>query len=226
MISKIICKILFIIRLSHCASEYFEDKIYTLKYTDQELLDAIHEIKIDDMYLPKEWFQEPHIFKSFVYGNIDDDILNFFETKFNALNYGGSITKNNKIMKLDEGEENIYIRKTLNKADDNYVIYLFFEIGTVIKNATGNWKEIILCISLIDIHVREKFFSQLRTIEQYGYIVKSFLQSFRRRKRLVIRISLFNTITQYHSNKIEKRIKQFVKDMYIELKQLNDKQLK
>ena len=36
-------------------------------------------------------------------------------------------------MYLENGEQHIYIRKILNKSDDNYALLVFFEIDNIIK---------------------------------------------------------------------------------------------
>lgn len=210
------------------ATEYFEDKLYTIKYTDHEMLDVIDKISIKDMNLPKSWFHTDCALKTFIYGNVDDNLIDFFKeffTMFKCKNGDANYIKIAEINKLNEGDEHIYIRKSLNKADDNYAIYLFFEIENVIKNITKNWEAIVICISLINIHIREQFFTQLRTREQLGYIVKTFSQSFEDGRGVLLGLAFLVQSPSTEPNILKKRIKKFIKDMYVDLKNLNNDKL-
>lgn len=207
-------------------NDYFKEKLYLVNYTNQDLLDIIHNIKFDDINKPKKWFSDYCFIKSFVYGNINETIITSIQKNFTmfACDNSNKINKLNKIIKLEQGEENIYIRKTLNKTDNNYVILVFFEFETIIKEVTKHWKDTAICAALIELYVKEKFFSQLRTKEQSGYIVRSSLQKFQDQKGIMLGISFLIQSPNINPTELRRRIRIFIEDIYVELKKLsNDK---
>ncbi|QKF93736.1 peptidase M16 [Fadolivirus algeromassiliense] len=205
--------------------DYFKEKLYKINYTNNELLDGLHHITIKDMMIPKQWFEHNCYTKTFIYGNINDELMKEISNSFKIFNCNDSAQqiKNNNIILLNPGEEQLYLKKSLNKSDDNYFILIYFEIGNIIKNITKNWDHDVLCTLLIETHVKEKFFSQLRTIEQSGYIVKSHIQTFQDKKGYLLGISFLIQSPEFNPIVLRKKIRNFIKDMYNKLNELDDK---
>ena len=79
---------------------------------------------------------------------------------------------------------------------------------------------------MIDLHVREQFFTDLRTQEQSGYIVRSMLQTFDDANGSLHGISFLIQSPNFHPIILRKKIKHFVEKMYVKLQKINDKQFK
>lgn len=156
------------------ANDYFTENIYLINYTVPELLHEIKKISISDMHQAREYFFDNNDIKLFIYGNVPqniDNIIDQFECMKENISKDKKIT--DRIVYINSGEQHKYIRKSLNEKDNNNVIYAFYEFGKIIHNGETGWKSNILCMNVISIYLKEKFFSQLRTNEQTGYIVKS-----------------------------------------------------
>jgi insulysin len=209
--------------------EYFREKIFKLNYTNEELLEELHNINIKNMELPKKWFMNNCYIKSFIYGNINDKIIRSNDNIYKKFKSNNKQKNNiaNQVIQLSPSEQQIYIKKIVNKTDDNFVIFVFFEIDNIIRNDTKNnkWKENIIYTSLIELHVKENFFTQLRTKEQLGYIVRSSLQYYQSNKGFLLGLSYLIQSPDSNPVKLKKRIRSFVNDMFIELNELSDEKL-
>lgn len=206
------------------ANDYFKERLYKINYTNQELLDSVHHITINNIDTPKQWFNNNCFIKSFVYGNINEKIVSDIGKQFEIFNCNNKkqMIKENQIILLENGDQHLYLKKNLNKTDENYVILLYFEIDNIIKNVTKDWQYNILCLLLIETHVKEKFFSQLRTIEQSGYIVRSQIQTFQNKQGYLLGLSFLIQSPEIDPIKLRKRIRKFIKSMYDELLKITD----
>lgn len=204
------------------ASERIKNSIYLKEYSNEELLSAIQDINFTDINEPKKWFYKNCNLKIFIYGNVSDsmvDLTKYFDIFDNKNNL---IINNNKIVELYNGESQIYIIKSQNPSDNNYLIHLFYEIGCIVKQMSGDWISKLLCIYFIDIFVKEKFFTQVRTNEQSGYIVKSFIKKFLSDKGYIYGLSFLIQSPHINPPLLRKRIKKFIGDMYKLLLKLKD----
>ena len=95
-------------------NDYFKEKLYVINYTNQELQAALHELKFKNIQLPQKWLRENCYIKTLVYGNINKENAIKLGEKFNIFqcNEKKAIMQNS-IMLLSEGEQQIYIRKSL-----------------------------------------------------------------------------------------------------------------
>jgi len=75
-----------------------------------------------------------------------------------------------KIKQLESGDTDYLNRDAYNPEENNSAIMIFCDIGKVKKDKTKNWDIKTLCLHLVDKFVQQKFFDELRTIEQLGYI--------------------------------------------------------
>jgi secreted Zn-dependent insulinase-like peptidase len=206
------------------ATDYIKEKFYTINFTNNELLNAIQNVTYDDIIKPKTWIGTNCNMKTFIYGNINanvDHILRHFNKfKCNGTNNNGS----NSIIYLDKGEQNIYLKKSLNDNDDNNAILAFFEIGKIIKDETNNWIKQILLLMLVEYHVKEKFFSQLRSVEQSGYIVKAYINKFQDNIGALYGLTFLIQSPHLSPVTLRKRIRKFTKDMNKLLINITDEQ--
>ncbi len=211
--------------LSILASERLMNGIYLKYHSNEDFKNIINQINFNDISKPKAWLYKNCIMKIFVYGNINKEIISLtkhfdiFKMEDIEMKY------NNKIIDLHNGESQIYIIKSQNPQDNNYFIDVFFEVGHIIKKITVNWELSLLCTMFIDIFVKEKFFTQLRTKEQSGYIVRSNIRKFINEKGYLYGISFLVQSPHINPSILKKRIKKFINTTHILLLKLKQKKL-
>jgi insulysin len=207
--------------LSTIATERVSSSIYMRDYSNDKLLNTIDNVKYENIKEPIKWLYKNCGLKIFVYGNINEDILNLTK-QFDIFSNGTELIKNeNKIVKLHAGESQIYIIKSRNSENDNNLIYLFYEIGNIIKKTSDDWQTNLLCTYFIRTFVKEKFFTELRTKEQSGYIVTSFLKTFLSENGYLYGLSFMVQSPHIDPITLRVRIKNFVVSMYHLLLELN-----
>lgn len=204
--------------------DYFMEKIYSINHTNNELIRTLQTIKYEDVNIPRQLFVNKCSIKIFIYGNVDKKNTMILCKQFDKIICHNQEEDNKQqIIYLENGERHLYVRKSLNKSDDNYAIYLFFEIGHITKGR-DNWDLKILYTNLIDIHVREQFFNDLRTQEQTGYVVRSMLQYFNDNNGNLMGLSFLIQSPHINPMILRKKIKKFVEKMYDQLRKIDDKQ--
>jgi len=206
-------------------SDYLKEELYSNYYSNLEILNIIDNVSISDIYNFKKWLNGKYNIKSFIYGNFDKNLehnLNKYLKK--KCKYKNDIEYNTAIIPLQNGEQHLYLRKLLNNIDNNFLICIFFEIGIIKRNHTIDWEYNILYLLLISTHVKEKFFTQLRTIEQFGYIVRSFPHIFNNgyKNGQLYGLSFLVQSPNTNPEKLKNRIKKFINSMYLELKEINN----
>lgn len=210
------------------ADEYFKEKFYINNHTNEEILKQLESIKFTDIQKPKKYFTQTCGIKLFVYGNINKDIVDKLQNKFKVFCTEKLNNLDNKAMKaivLQDGEQHTYIKKSVNIEETNNLICLFFEVGSIIKNKSQDWDKNILCIQLLELLLHEKFFSELRTKEQNGYIVRSFVKNYSDEKGHVMGIAFMIQSPIKYPNELRNRIKKFITDTYNELKNITEKEI-
>jgi len=205
------------------SNEFLRDKIYMMNYSNEYLLQNIDYITFQQMEKPKKWLKSNCSFKSFIYGDIDQDIVTKITKKLLLLSnkqYTKNIPKN-QIIPLDKGEQQIYIKKLSPEMDKNNVIIVFYEIKNVVRGMTKMWEDIVISLLIIETFIKEHFYAQLRSKEQTGYIVKSYIQMFKNIKGNIMGLSFIIQSPKYNPTDLKKRINKFVKSMFGELKNIN-----
>ena len=81
-------------------------------------------------------------------------------------------------MPLNPGDEQLYLKKSSNPEDNNNVISLFFEFKKTIRHQTKDWDTLYLTLAILDLHIGKKFFADLRSKQQTGYVVRGNLKKF------------------------------------------------
>jgi secreted Zn-dependent insulinase-like peptidase len=227
--------------LTILATERLTNAVYSKYYSNQELINVIDQIKFCDIYIPKKWLYKMCDPKIFIYGNIDEKIIkltdnfNIFKNDDNKtidlnkenshIYMSNNIDEHDKIIELHNGETQIYIIKSQNQQDNNYFINIFFEVERIIKNVTENWEIKMLCTMFINMFVQEKFFTQLRTKDQTGYIVKSFIKKFMDESGYLYGISFLVQSPHVNPVILKKKIKKFIHKMHNSLLKLKKENL-
>lgn len=80
-----------------------------------------------------------------------------------------------------------------------------------------------LCLSFLNLYIGDKFFTQLRSKEQTGYIVRASAASFTDEKGNVVGFSFLIQSSKYDPMELKDRIKKFIKNTHQELLTLDTK---
>jgi insulysin len=221
-------------------SDHLREKTYIDHYTFLERLDALKTIthrNISDTEKIRDiLFKECHI-ECLIQGNVGNDdvkkiskVLKKYDIhKLSKLNVPHT---NIGVDVLGNGEEEIYIRKNYNKNENDSLINAFFEVGQIKEGVTKNWDLKLFKLMLINRLTQERFFDQLRSKEQSGYIVKSFINklgspnTYDNRAGYVIGLSF--VIQSHRKNPVllRKRIKKFITSMGEYIKNMSDAEFK
>lgn len=207
------------------AKDYFTENIYLINYTVPELLNEIKKIDINDMDKAREFFIDNNDIKLFIYGNIPqnvDSIIEQFEFMRESISKDRKIT--NRIIYINPGEQHKYIRKSLNDKDNNNVIYVFYEFGKIIHNGDADWDSNITSMNIISIFLKEKFFSQLRTDKQTGYIVKSGVAKYPDDKGRLYGLFFLIQSPLFKPSSLNRMIKEFVVEWYKKFEKISQKE--
>lgn len=214
--------------LINIAANKIKNMIYTKDYDPNELLKQIYNIKLQDLKKPIKWLNGNCNMKMFIYGNIDNKIINEITNltkKLDVIINDDIVVNENKINKLNYGETQMFIIKSNNKYDDNNLINMFYEIDVINKNTNidNNWDVNILCLQFIHLFVKENFFTELRTKEQFGYIVNAKINRYLNDNGNLYGLMFVVQSPYYDPKVIKKRIKKFVTDTLDILKNLKPK---
>lgn len=204
------------------SSNRMNNSIYLKDYSNSDLLNVIKNIQFEDIKNPSSWLHKNCNLKMLIYGNINKDMLEYIKYFDVFYNKNNLITNDNKVIGLHDGESQIYIMKSQNINDNNYLINVFYEIGHIVKKISGDWEINMLCTFFIHAFVKEKFFTQIRTKEQSGYIVKAFIKSFLHEKGSIYGISFLVQSPHINPSVLRKRIKKFVASTYSSLLRLQN----
>ncbi len=202
-------------------SEYFKEKIYSKYYTHVELLEALKDISHNDLIKIKKWIKDNKI-RCFIYGNLDTNIVTSLSKILSVFSRSTkNITIPNIVKELDNGDIELYLRGSHNPQENDSIIHIFYEIGNIKKGITNNWDENIVLLMLIHKMVNERFFDKLRTIEQTGYLVKSFVSIFGHAENPTYGLSYIIQSSKKIPYTLRKKIKIFVHDTFKYIKQMD-----
>ena len=214
-----------------CKKYFAEKNCYNI-YSDESILEIIDSITINNVANIKNMFINKFRVKTYVHGNIEANdaiklgeifnIFSKFDIKKQYLSVDDYIIPPTFIKELGYSEEETYIKIIQNKHERNNAICIFYEIGNIKKNVTDNWIQQLLFAYITNNFLSEKFFNQLRTVEQLGYIVSCsvFTVGYIEEQMYGI-IFLIQSPNKLPDN-LKVRIKQFIVDQYDILDKFND----
>ena len=151
-------------------------------YSDYEILNKLQTITYDDL-MQYDLFENnkqntvgPNMLYGIIQGNItfDEtfDICKYLN-KFNPIDYKLNFDNPLKELKINEFE------KTLeNENEKNSCYKLAIKIGYLYYDLDVNYIEKITYLEVLDSIISDKYFDQLRTKEQLGYIVQSNINTY------------------------------------------------
>ena len=211
--------------------KYFAEKNCNNIYSDDDILAIIDNITINNIINVRNTLINKCRVKVYIHGNILDtdaiklgNIFNVF-TKHNInkqLSMDDYIIPPTFIKELGNSEEETYIKIIQNKHEKNNAISIFYEIGNIKKNSTDNWMQKLLFMYITNNFLSEKFFNQLRTIEQIGYIVSCSIYITGYIEEQMYGVSFLVQSPNKLPDEIKIKIKQFISEQYNTLDKFND----
>lgn len=210
--------------------ELLKEKSYNRYFNNRDILSVLKnldkEITLDDIYKIRNYFVSNMRMRCLLQGNIDEKLTNDIVTLFNKFinNNDNNVinvntNKNSWVKGLDAGHEEIYFKKAC-KDEKNNFINVFYEIGKISGN---NWENKIAFLLLCELIVKEKFFDQLRSKEQLGYIVKAYHNSFGYIENRINGITFMIQSPKKGSEYLKRRIKKFIDHIKNVIDTTNDK---
>jgi len=190
---------------------YLHENIY-IQYNSNDILNVINDITVNDIEDVKNIIKYGKL-ELLIQGNVTKAqsliISRIFES---FIKYDNNDNKQlSNLYNLDSGEEEIIIRKTHNIHEVNSLINILYEINA--PNKIRNLENAYLI--LIKKILNDKYFNQLRTKEQLGYIVNINIIEFVGNNKEYIFGIIFQVLsTNSDSQHLKKRIKSFLTKFY------------
>lgn len=193
-------------------ADYIKKATYSKYYDFNDILGTIDTITVDDIKLVPVNLQKNYA-DIFFYGNINNESINAILDSYPHIFSNLSAIEEPNIISMKKGDEEIYIKKNYNKNDKNSAVLIFFECATI-KKGDPDWDIINNYVYLIEYIISERFFHQLRSIEQIGYIVKTYVGTLGNGRDPTLGIFFLVQSDKLSTNDIRERIKRFVHESY------------
>ncbi|ARF11070.1 Zn-dependent peptidase [Hokovirus HKV1] len=188
--------------------------IHNRFYTNNDLSDSIKNISIKEVRKIQKNLRNKFECKSLIQGNYTvsqaHNLINNFDQFVDK--QLKKIKTNEKIFPLLKGEEELYITKNVVSNDKNSVIITLYEINEQNENKLWIFKYCKLLI-VYDL-IKEKFFNQLRSIEQLGYIVNCSIVNIGTNKNKLHCLKFTIQTVSKTPDYSHKRIKKFITSFY------------
>ena len=215
------------------ANNYLNKNTYDIYYSQDELLKVLKKLSFNKENLNLKNIIKKSSIKFLVQGNIgineSKKIYDLVSSKINLDNINNhkivDLEKYKKIKQIDNGDFKSYLKKNLNKNDDNSAIILNYKIGYIKPLRTVDWDKKICLIKIIDMLLSESFFDILRSKEQLGYIVRSSTKVIGSSKYEYYNYIFMIQSPKKKSNYLKDRILLFIKNKLKDILELKQDQL-
>lgn len=213
-----------------CKKYFIEKNCYNI-YSDNDILKYVDNITINNLINVRNTLINKCRVKTYIHGNISNNdakkLTNIFDI-FAKNNVNRQLSSEDYsipptfIKELGNSEEESYLKIIQNKHERNNAICIFYEIGNIKKNVTDDWMQKLLFVNITYNFLSEKFFNQLRTIEQIGYIVSCSIFVVGYIEEQMYGITFLVQSPNKFPDEIKIRIKQFISEQYDVLDKYND----
>jgi len=158
------------------AIDFMKEDMLTYYKNYKEKINILNSLTFDDVIrLSREVLSNVSL-KCVLYGNFN------YENVDEIINVLTPINTNSGIKKIDNREynyikskyNNLVEKSVLNTEESDSSCLLCINLGTNNIHINNNWDNDIIFRNIFEIYIGDKFFNQLRTIEQLGYITKHF----------------------------------------------------
>lgn len=208
--------------------DYLVERLYFVSYSTEQLLIELNNITIANLDIIRNMIKNS-LFKAFYYGNINTEYVLNLHNSINNNIRKNIIGKQDikqydycRVSPLENGEQHIYIKKYTNSLDNNMAVVVFFEFDKITNYISNKNVGIYMILNNI---LEEKFFTQLRSNEQTGYIVTTKLSNVMDSINTLYGISFIVQSNKLTPNIVRKMIKKFINSMEPQINSLDQKTL-
>jgi len=184
------------------------EKIYHTDYSYKILLSELKKLDISDIHsFNKHFFSMFTDMNFYIHGNIDIDTSKQICGMFNIFKLTNESIK--RII-TPTAEMIVYDEQPYNKEEANSAIYMFYEVnyGDMLKNK--QWAHIQALLYLVNILASNRFFNKLRTVQQLGYVVRSFVDTYDDNDKMLSGYSFLIQSDKYDPDVLYERITEFI----------------
>ncbi|AYV78243.1 MAG: Zn-dependent peptidase [Edafosvirus sp.] len=204
----------------------FNKNICNSFYDSDDQLKIIDMITLNDILkFPKKLLAVDKNIKCLIQGNLLKNDAHEIKTYISYLIKNISDNQHNKMYEglithdLDIGSTKYIMKKQENEKEINSVIGMIVRIGYI-----QNDIKMLCLLELINAIITEPFFTQLRTVEQTGYIVKSEIQEFGELNNSLYVHTLVVQSPTKNPSELEKRINLFINEFQKTLLSMKENQ--
>lgn len=203
------------------SNEYLRQKVYKKYNTYLAILDILDSIKYKEILNIPNWLKNKSNTKCVLYGNIDDIIIQSIVKRLDTFKSPYNKKIKNIVRAIDEGDTEIFMKNMYNPLEKDSIINLMYEIGSIQRGITNEWDTKLASLMLVHKILNEKFFDQLRTVEQTGYIVKCLVTMVGNWGYPTYGLLYMIQSSKKNPYELRKRIRTFVNDSYTYIKNMS-----
>lgn len=207
------------------ASTYFTSVVSNKFYTYDTLYEIIvnGEVTTNMVKKVKDYCKGNCICNCLIQGNITENQTKKYVENIEKFIGVDNINLNDfNVLPLANGTEELYKRLAINKNDKNSIALVFYEIGNNQNTYIKNWSFKLCKLTIIYDLIKEKFFHQLRSIEQLGYIINCNISNIDSDTNPLYCMKFMIQTTSKSPEYIHERIKKFIRLFYKELVEMQD----
>ena len=206
--------------------EYLKEKSYNKYYNYKAVLKELSNItSVDKLVSDVNKILSNSVIKMFICGNILEKDSLYIIPHFKKFLSTKSIDNFMPIIKVEKllpGKLEVYNKDCYNPKEIDSAINVYYEISVLKKGFSKNWDIKLVLLFLINKITEEKFFTQLRSIEQSGYIVKSTIYSLGGSQCYTTGLLFFIQSYKKTLDSLEDRINSFMLDIMKFIKDLQN----
>lgn len=193
------------------ASGLLNEKIIEGYHSLMNIRREFARITIEDVQQVGSYLMDGCQIKYLVQGNITPQNAQLLTEQLSPFQATRTCQDNLALLTLDPGKGVRYLRKPYNGNENNIAVHMFFEVGIIKKGITTEWDTLMVLLMLTELIAKEKFFNELRTKRQTGYIVRSFISSFSSQLDTLYGLSFVIQTGAYDKKEVEKRMTNFIR---------------
>lgn len=194
------------------ASELLNEKIIKGYHSLKAIQKAFREITIEDVQKVGSNLLDACQIQYLVQGNVTPEGAQELIEQLSPFQSKRDCVDNLELMPLEPGRGLRYVRKPHNESEDNIAVHMFFEVDIIKKGITPDWETLMALLMLTELVAKEKFFNELRTKRQTGYIVRTFTSAFSSKVDTLYGLSFVIQTGAFDRKEVEKRMMHFVKN--------------
>lgn len=160
------------------ALDKINENMDSVFYTDKDMLECYKSLNLSDIFGIIDDIKQQCFIDALIIGNINNKIIKDIDSKIFDLVENKKIKNFTPVIKIKDKIPPFVIdidSKVQNTHENDSAIIMSYQCYSVVKSKDNDWAKKIGILMLIEKFVKERFFNDLRTVQQSGYIVNSYL---------------------------------------------------